>query len=232
MVAFAIILLLLPASILALVVLAMHVLPILGAIAFGLVGAIAWAFKAVYESIESSLTDAAIERRVEAGMTPEEAREVVAREREERAHSDVPFRKAALVWVVAMVAVLAVGGADYLFGTRLEPSVPRSHVPTSSIPVVGMAESELGDTVLGAFSSVELADSLPGPGGTVLEVDRAYVWEARNGTHDPVLKAYVHDGVVVLVERCNVDVYWQGDFSSYPNRFAPRPEGYVPDGVA
>ena len=189
-------------------------------------GSFEWAASA----FEKTRTEAAVERKVEAGMTPDEAREAVEREREERAHQETSLAHIALVSAAFMLVIALVGVADYLFGPRLEPSSQTSIEIKPMIPEVGMDESELEDTSLGECSCVWHARSAIGSDGTVLDVDYVYVWEASNGSHDPMLKVYVRDGVAVVVERCNVDVYWR-DFERYPNRFAHRPEGYVPDGV-
>ena len=81
-------------------------------------GSFEWAASA----FEKTRTEAAIERKVEAGMTPDEAREAVEREREERAHQETSLAHIALVSAAFLLVIALVGVADYLFGPRLEPS--------------------------------------------------------------------------------------------------------------
>jgi len=210
-----------------LILVGMYALPVLAMLALALVAII----QVAVEKIGQGLDNAAIERKVEAGMTPEEARAAVEREQYERAHTSPSLAKVALVSAAFLLVIALAGVVCYLFDSHPEPSSTASTEVKPMIPEVGMAKDELGNTTLGDCTRVELADSAIGPNGAVLEVDYAYVWEASNGSHDPMLKVYVRDGVAVAVERCNVDVYWS-DFGSYPNRFADRPAGYVPDGVA
>lgn len=187
-------------------------------------------FEWAASAIKKAWTDAAIARKVKAGMTPEEALEALEREWEERTRREMSPGHIALVSAAFLLVILLVGAADHLLGPRPEPSTPAHIEIRPSIPEVGMAVSELDDTDLGDWSRAALAQSAIGSDGTVVDVDYVYVWEASNGSHDPMLTVYVRDGVAVAVERCNVDVYWR-DSWGYPNRFAKRPEGYVPDEV-
>ena len=189
-------------------------------------------FEWAASAFEKTRTEAAIERKVEAGMTSDEAREAVEREREERAHQETSLAHIALVSAAFLLVIALVGVADYLFGPRLEPS---STVGTSTVehegpylyetregglydrergyalPHVGTHVEDIEDTYyMGEYTSCEHCD---------VYYDFVYVWEAKNGTHDPVLKAYVKDGVVLNVEYCNEAVYWR-DESGLPDLYA------------
>ncbi|MBR3384600.1 MAG: hypothetical protein IKG69_05280 [Atopobiaceae bacterium] len=220
---------LLPACLIALVVLAMYALPILAYIALGLAGLVLLAFEKVSSAIRQGFMDAAIERKARGGMTPEQAREAVEREREERAHGEPSLMAMVLFWVVVFAVILVVGCVD----ARLHPLEPRTTTASAdrgrpyrfetregglydrergyALPHVGMRSSEVDRTYyMGEHTYSETCDGF---------YDYVLVWEAKNGSHDPVLKAYVKDGVVLSVEYCYEPIYWT-DESGLPDLYA------------
>ncbi len=210
-----------------LIVVGMLALPVLVPLALAPF-AIIWE---VVEKIRTSLVDASIERRVEAGMTPEEAREAVEREQYERAHQETSLGHIALVSAAFMLVIALVGVVDYFVSTQTDKSTSSS---TSTVVREGPHRFETRE---GGLYDRERGYALPHVGMSVSDVDDTYymgkhtsseddtyydfvlVWEAKNGTHDPVLKAYIKNGRVYHVEYCKESVYWT-DESGLPDLYA------------